>query len=146
MMSRSACVVLIALALLSGPSVRAIDTFDVECRGEYVIDWSLYCLGSVEYEFETEEIGSIGDDEGYEHLFDIKRLRTDEDWHVDFVRSDKRIRISMKGVSGTEVHIVNSYTDSTERTRFGLVVRRRAENTTYEALHECLPSTPMLGE
>jgi len=33
MMSRSACVVLIALALLGGPSVRAIDTFDIDGDG-----------------------------------------------------------------------------------------------------------------
>ena len=33
MTSRSACVVFIALALLSGSSVRAIDTFDIDGDG-----------------------------------------------------------------------------------------------------------------
>ena len=119
---------------------RLTDSFEVECRGDYVIDWALYCRGIVEYDLDVEEVDSIGDNEGYQHLFDIKRARTDAEWHVDFVRSDKRIRISMRGAPGTEVHIVNSYTDSTDRTRYGLIVRRRAERTTFEATHECLLS------
>jgi hypothetical protein len=51
---------------------------------------------------------------------------------VDFELESKTIRVSMAGAPGTAVHIVNSYMDSTEHTRYGLMVRRRAEKTLYD--------------
>jgi hypothetical protein len=51
---------------------------------------------------------------------------------------DKTVRVEMGGHVGTEVHIVNSFTDSTERKRYGLMVRRRAENTIFDTRYRCI--------
>ena len=111
------------------------DRFLVDARGDYTLDWFFYCLGEVRCEYETTPVESLGEENGYQHLFDIRRFDTDDDWHVDFELEDKTIRVSMAGVPGTVVHIVNSYMDSTEHTRYGLMVRRQAEKTLYDTMY-----------
>jgi oligo-alginate lyase len=120
---------------------RIEDTFIVEARGEYTFDWMFYCKGDVICPYETVPVESLGDDEGYQHLFDIRKFSTDSDWYVDFDLEDKTIRTTMVGEAGTEVFLVNSYTHSTEKKRYGLAVRRHTENTQFRAVHECLLKT-----
>ena len=123
---------------LRAGDLRVDDRFEIDARGEYVYDWFFYCLGDVECDYSTVSVAKLGEDEGYQHLFDIRKFQTDDPWHVDFVLEDKTIRAAMQGEPGTEVHMVNSYTDSTERTRHGLMVRRRAEKTVFNTTYTCI--------
>jgi hypothetical protein len=114
------------------------DTFVIESRGSHRYDWFFYCLGEPVCGYDTETVESLGKENGYQHLFDVRKFITDETWHVDFQLEDKTVRVEMEGAPVTEVHIINSYTDSTERTRYGLMVRREAENTVFDTRYTCL--------
>ncbi len=114
------------------------DRFEIDSRGEHTYDWFFYCLGEVRCERETAPVTSLGSENGYQHLFDVRKFVTDGEWNVDFVLPDKTVRVDMAGAPATEVHIVNSYTDSTEHKRYGLMVRRRAERTVYETRYRCI--------
>ena len=116
------------------------DRFEIDSRGEHTYDWFFYCAGEVRYGFETIPVASLGTENGYQHLFDVRRLVTDDEWSVDFVLADKTVCVEMAGAPATEVHIVNSYTHSTEHKRYGLMVRRRAECTVYETRYRCIRS------
>jgi oligo-alginate lyase len=113
------------------------DRFDVLTYEEHTMDWFFYCLGDLQCDYDTEALASLGDANGYQHLFDIRQFDTDGDWSVDFVLADKTIRVAMAGAPGTTVHLVNSYMDSTAHTRQGLVVRRRAISTSFDTLYTC---------
>lgn len=114
------------------------DRFEIDSHGVHTYDWFFYCAGEVRYRFNTVPVASLGGENGYQHLFDVRKFVTNEAWGVDFVLADKTVRVEMAGAPETEVHIVNSYTDSTEHKRYGLMVRRRAERTVYEARYRCV--------
>ncbi|MBT3344707.1 MAG: hypothetical protein HN712_28010 [Gemmatimonadetes bacterium] len=113
------------------------DRFDVQAYEEHTVDWFFYCLGDLQCQYDTVALTSLGDENGYQHLFDIRHFTTDDDWSVDFVLADKTVRVAMAGAPGTTVHLVYSYMDSTEHTRQGLVVRRRAVSTCFETRYTC---------
>ncbi len=134
---------------------RVEDEFLVHSWGDYSVDWFFYCNGNIKCDYETEKIETLApkylaagkpadegfraqQEAGYQHFFDIEKFETDGGWSVDFELPDKTIRISMKGEPGTTVHLVNSYTANKEVTRRGLVVRRRAEKTTFSTVYECI--------
>ena len=119
------------------------------------IDWFFYCKGDLKCGYDTEKVETLSaeymSDEkptddvyegkrqaGYQHLFDIAKFETDDDWTVNFELPDKTIKVSMKGEPGTTVFMVNSYTANTETTRRGLVIRRQAEKTTFRTVYECI--------
>ena len=111
------------------------DRFEVRAYEEHTVDWFFYCLGNLRCEYDTRPLTSLGEENGYQHLLDIRCFETDEDWSVDFVLSDKTVRVSMAGAPGTTVHLVNSPMDSTTHTRPGLVVRRQAASTDFETCY-----------
>ncbi|MBN2852416.1 MAG: heparinase II/III family protein [Clostridia bacterium] len=116
---------------------KVYDDFLVHGWGEYSIDWFFYCKGDLQCDYQTDPVETIGKEDGYQYLFDIKKFETDDDWHVCFVLEDKKVKVSMKGETGTTVFLVNSYTANMEQKRFGLVVRRQKEKTLYKATYEC---------
>ena len=118
---------------------RIEDSFRVDARGEYTMDWLFYCEGEAKCEYDTEPVEKLGEEEGYQHLFDVRRFAIEGDWFVDFTLSDKTVRVEMAGLPGTEVYLVKSYTDSTEHVREGLKVRRRCEKTTFATRYLCIP-------
>ena len=109
------------------------DNFEVEGRGEYLMDWFFYCKGDILCPYETTTVDKIGDADGYQYLFDIRTFESDDDWYVEFDMEDKKAVLTMKGEKGTRVFIVNSYTSNKESTRYGVVVRRKNEKTVYGA-------------
>ncbi|TVQ29583.1 MAG: hypothetical protein EA382_00055, partial [Spirochaetaceae bacterium] len=114
------------------------DAFSVDARREHLYDWFFYCAGEPHSSRETTPVPSLGTENGYQHLFDVRKFATDGAWSVDFELPDKTIRVEMSGAAGTEVHLVNSYTDSTAHTRWGLMVRRREVSTTFNARYRCI--------
>jgi oligo-alginate lyase len=122
---------------LAAGDLEVTDRFAIEARGEYTYDWFFYCLGDLVCTYDTVAVESLGDKNGYQHLFDVRKFETDGTWRVEFELEDKTIRVEMQGVPGTQVYLVNSYTDSTERTRRGLMVRRRAEDTLFDTKYSC---------
>lgn len=123
---------------LAVEDLKVHDRFEVDSRGTYTVDWMLYCRGTIVTDYDTEPVDSLGADDGYQHLYNIRRFTTDDRWHLDFELPDKTIRVSMDGAPGTMVHIVGSHTDSTARPRQGIIVRREAEHTVFDAVHECI--------
>jgi len=118
------------------------DRFRVTALGEHLLDWFFYCLGDLRCPWETEPVASLGEAEGYQHLLDVRRFCTDDDWHVDFALEGRTVRVAMAGVPGTTVHLVSSYMDSTEHRRPGLMVRRRAEATSFDTRYTCRRDRP----
>ncbi|MFO7636598.1 MAG: heparinase II/III family protein [Clostridia bacterium] len=116
---------------------RVHDAFTVKGIEEYVIDWVFYCEGEVSIDCPVEHVESIGDKEGYQHLKDIRGFDGSSDWRIAFEKPDKTLTLSMKGVPGTSVYVVNSYTRTFQDTRYGVIVRRRGMETVYEAVYEC---------
>jgi len=112
------------------------DNFLVHGWGDYSMDWFFYCKGDLICDYKTKKVDSIGNDDGYQHLFDIKKFQTDDDWFVTFLLDDKKIKVSMKGEKSTTVFLVNSYTANTQQKRYGIVVRREAEKTLYKTTYE----------
>ncbi|MCK5811860.1 MAG: heparinase II/III family protein [Clostridiales bacterium] len=115
---------------------KVYDDFLVHGWGEYSMDWFFYCKGEMLCEYDTISVDKIGEEDGYQHLFDIKQFNTDNDWFVTFKLEDKDIKVSMKGEKGTTVYLVNSYTANKEQKRYGIVVRRKASKTTYKTTYE----------
>jgi hypothetical protein len=113
------------------------DEFHVKGVEEYNIEWLFYCNGKISCSYETSAIDSLGDSEGYQHLFDIHKFCCDSDWSIDFVMNDKTVTLDFEGVEGTEVFLVNSYTTDFNKTRPGVIVRRRGSETLYKAKYTC---------
>lgn len=117
------------------------DRFDVHAYETHTMDWFFYCLGDLQCDYDTRPLASLGDDNGYQHLFDIRHFDTDDDWAVEFILADKTVRVAMAGSPGTTVHLVNSYMDSTAHTRQGLVVRRNTASTRFDTRYTCIRHT-----
>jgi len=131
------------------------DDFLVYSWDTHLVDWFFYCEGELICNNETEDVETLAPEylkngkpdphgriaprqAGYQHLMDVKRFKTDEDWTVDFELPDKIIRVTMKGEPETIVHLVNSYTANKEKTRRGLMVRRQADKTLFATTYECI--------
>ncbi|MBN2851953.1 MAG: alginate lyase family protein [Clostridia bacterium] len=113
------------------------DEFLVKGVEDYTIDWCFYCKGEAVIPYAYDNVDSIGDSEGYEHLFDIRSFSGDNDWQISFELSDKTVLLDMKGEKGTTVYVVNSYTESFKETRYGVIVRRTGNETLYDTTYTC---------
>ncbi|MBN1623594.1 MAG: heparinase II/III family protein [Clostridia bacterium] len=113
------------------------DEFHVKGVEEYNIEWLFYCKGKIECSYETEVIGSLGDSEGYQHLFDVRKFSGEFDWSIDFEMNDKTVTLDFEGMKGTEVFLVNSYTTDFNTTRPGVIVRRKGSETLFKAKYTC---------
>ncbi|HPQ47887.1 MAG TPA: heparinase II/III family protein [Clostridia bacterium] len=134
---------------------RVEDEFEVHNWDTHEIDWFFYCEGEQKCSYKTEKVETLADDflkngtekdqimmpprqAGYQHLLDIEKFMTDDDWYVDFELPDKTIRVTMKGEPGTTVHLFDSYTANMEKRRRGIMVRRTADRTTFRTTYECI--------
>lgn len=120
---------------IDGPVVY--DEFLVKGVEKYNIDWVFYCKGELSCEYTTEKVESLGTDEGYQHLFDIKKFDGTNDWSVKFDLVDKTVILDMEGQHDTEVFMVNSYTKDFNSTRPGIIVRRKGTGSLYKAKYTC---------
>ncbi|MBN2558829.1 MAG: heparinase II/III family protein [Clostridia bacterium] len=121
---------------IEGPVVS--DEFTVAGVEEYTIDWVFYCKGDLTCGYETEASGPLGDSEGYQHLFDVKKFDGSGDWKVAFETKDKTIVLEMQGAPGTEVFMVGSYTEDFKSTRAGVLVRRHGSGSVFKAKYTCM--------
>lgn len=121
---------------IDGPTLY--DEFTIKGVEQYTIDWLFYCEGKLSCKYETEKCGPLGDKEGYQHLFNIRRFVTDDNWQVTFELEDKTINVSMKGEPGTEVYLFESYTFDFNTTRPGILVRRQGSETAFRTKYECV--------
>lgn len=131
------------------------DDFLVHSWDTHLVDWFFYCEGDLVCEYDTKEVETLAPDylksgkpdphgrqapkqAGYQHLLEVKKFETDEDWTVNFELPDKTIKVSMAGEPGTTVHLVNSPTANKEKTRRGIMVRRQADKTLFTTTYECI--------
>jgi hypothetical protein len=120
---------------IDGPVVY--DEFLVKGVEEYNIDWLFYCKGELSCGYITEAVESLGESEGYQHLFDIRKFSGGSDWQVKFEMEDKTVFLDMTGEPGTEVFLVNSYTRDFNSIRPGVVVRRNGKGSFFKAKYTC---------
>ncbi len=113
------------------------EKFLVKGVEDYTIDWCFYCKGEVKISSPYKKIDSLGDEEGYQHLFDIKEIDGSRNQRISFVLPDKVIHLDMKGHNDSKIYIVNSYTKTFQETRYGVIVRRHGESTLYECTYTC---------
>ena len=116
---------------------QVYDEFLVKGVEEYNMEWLFYCKGKINCNYKTETVESLGDSEGYQHLFDIRKFSGDDDWKIEFEMMDKTISLDFKGEKGTDVFLVNSYTTDFNSTRPGVIVRRKGSKTIYKAKYTC---------
>jgi len=113
------------------------DEFLVKGVEEYNIEWLFYCKGEIGCSHETTDVESLGDTEGYQHLFGIRKFSGDKDWSIDFEMEDKVLKLEFKGYPGTDVFLVNSYTTDFNSTRPGVIVRRKGSEALFSAKYIC---------
>ncbi len=121
---------------IDGPVVY--DEFLIKGVEEYNIDWLFYCKGELSNEYDAEAVESLGTEEGYQHLFDIRKFNGKNDWTVSFEMDDKTVRLDMEGAPGTEVFMVNSYTRDFNSTRPGVIVRRKGTGSFFKTKYTCV--------
>lgn len=131
------------------------DEFLVHSWDTHIVDWFFYCEGELTCDYEIEKVGTLAPDylksgkpdphgrvaprqAGYQHLLDVEKFETDDEWSVCFELPDKTIKLTMDGEPGTTVHLFNSYTANKKKTRRGIMVRRRADKTTFRTEYECI--------
>lgn len=120
---------------IDGPVVY--DEFTIKGVEEYNIEWLFYCKGELKCNYETIEVESLGTEEGYQHLFDIRKFDGSKNWTVEFELEDKSVVLDMEGAPETEVFLVNSYTTDFNSTRPGVIVRRKGKESLYKAKYTC---------
>lgn len=120
---------------IDGPVVY--DEFTVKGVEEYNIEWLFYCKGELKCNYDTVAVDSMGTEEGYQHLFDIRKFNGSKDWTIEFELEDKTVVLDMEGAPETEVFLVNSYTTDFNSTRPGVIVRRKGTGSIYKAKYTC---------
>ncbi len=120
---------------IDGPVVY--DEFTIKGVEEYNIEWLFYCKGELKCKYDTVAVDSLGNDEGYQHLFDIRKFDGSKNWTVEFKLEDKTVVLDMEGAPETEVFLVSSYTTDFNSTRPGVIVRRKGNGSFYKAKYTC---------
>lgn len=114
-------------------NLRLLDSFEVYSKDEHIMDWVFYCKGDISYDFNASDSRKPGHDNGYQHMLDCRVFRTNGQWSVCWVLDGHILELTMEGVPDTEVYIFNSYEDTINHTRYGLLVRRKGKGTVYKA-------------
>lgn len=118
-----------------------IDEFHVQAAAELDLDYAFYCKGQVRITDKYETVDKLGDNEGYQHLFDIKKVNNEKDVTIAFELADKTVYVTVAGSKGSKIFVVNSYVDNFNDTRYGLLVRRNGKSTTYKVTYKCVLKT-----
>jgi hypothetical protein len=117
------------------------DEFHVQAATELDLDYAFYCKGQVRITDKYETVDKLGDKEGYQHLFDIKKVNNEKDVTIAFELTDKTVYVTVAGSKASKIFVVNSYVDNFNDTRYGLLVRRNGKSATYKVTYKCVLKT-----
>lgn len=116
---------------------RVYDYFTVKAVDTLELDYAFYCKGKCIIDAPYEEVDKIGDSEGYQHLFDIKKIDNSERTYIKFDMEDKVLTVKIEPKAGSIVYVVNSYVNNFNDTRYGIIIRRNAMEETFKVTYEC---------
>jgi hypothetical protein len=117
---------------------KVYDKFEIKSFEELESDYVFYCKGKCVIDYNYEEVQSIGDKEGYQHLFDIKKIDNEKPVTVKFDMEDKVVNVTVEPEEGSVVYVVNSYVNNFNDKRHGIIVRRKGKSGTYKVTYECV--------
>ncbi len=113
------------------------DRFTCSSTSEHVYDWAFHAPGTLTLSVKTEpRPGPLGDRNGYQHIQSVARAATDGEWSATWDNGGVRMTIRFKAAPGTEVFTgIGPGRDPADKVPV-VVVRRRATETVFDALHQ----------
>lgn len=110
-----------------------IDLFDLDAGEPRVADWVYHNIGEHAPHFDTTALdGSLGEDDGYQHITDVRTAALDGNWRTDFeMEGTGRVRLTMLGEEGTRVYLGSGLTGRGIEPIPSLVVRRETDATAW---------------
>lgn len=109
---------------LGGGRLTDIFTAEDKTGAAHIYDYTFYCKGELEYDFEAAPCGQIFDQNGYQHLQNPQKYVSDSDIVLTFVQPDKQTKLTIKGEKGTTLYLFKSYVQSINNQRWGIIIRR----------------------
>ncbi|HXK71683.1 MAG: heparinase II/III family protein [Clostridia bacterium] len=117
---------------------KIYDQFSVKAVEDLELDYAFYSKGECIIENEYEKVDSIGESEGYQHLFDIKKIDNRDTVTVKFELEDKILSVTIEPDEDSVVYIVNSYVNNFNDTRYGIIIRRNGKERIFNVTYECV--------
>ncbi len=114
------------------------DNFNVKAYEDLLLDYAFYSKGVCSVDMPYEEVDKLGDKEGYQHLFDIKKFDNSKDIRVKFEMEDKILYVDIEGEEGSELYTVNSYENNFNSTRHGIIIRKEGKDKTFNVTYDCV--------
>jgi hypothetical protein len=104
------------------------------------LDWCFHGSGHLETTLPLEPAEHAGTEGGFDRLRNVRVGRTDDAWQVEWRDGTRTVRLSFKGVPGTEVLLASGDGNPVGPELGVLIVRRRAASTCFEGSFEILAS------
>ena len=117
---------------------KVYDIFNIKAVDVLDLDYVFYCKGKCIIDYKYENVDKIGNDEGYQHLFDIKKIDNSSAVTIKFDIEDKIVYVTVEPEEGSILYVVNSYVNNFNDTRQGIIVRRKSKEETYKVTYECV--------
>lgn len=116
-----------------------LDSFEVKCQEESMMDWIFHCKGEIVSDFPFEEAKSFYEVNGYDQIMDLKELITDKMWSVRWKMPNGILKLNFEGAEQTHVFMGRCF-GRNGLERLGIViVRRNAKSTCFQAKFEYMP-------
>jgi hypothetical protein len=114
-----------------------MDTFEVECNQESVIDWVFHCEGELGHpsieagRLEMSPAPSFEQGNGYDQLADLQSTMVDSNWRLTWKTSTGTLTLLVDSESGTQVYTGYGYGVHELRDLGMVIVRRKSDKTTF---------------
>ncbi len=116
---------------------RIEDRFECASGKDHSYDWAFHVPGRVTSSLKLEpQAGPLGKDNGYQHITGVARARTDGAWWVRWDSEGASLTLRFEAGPATEVFTgFGPGRDPSNKVPV-VIVRRRAANTVFAAVHE----------
>jgi len=115
---------------------RATERFTCESADEHVYDWAFHSLGELTLSMTTSELeGRLGDENGYQHIRQIRQAASDTDWVATWTRGNATLRLHVKGAPGTSLYTGVGPGPNPAEPVAMVVIRRRGRTVVFEVDH-----------
>ncbi len=123
-----------------------IDIFSAQSDADHVYDLAYHNFGTLKPGLETVSRGeALAEDNGYQHIRDIKQARTDDGWFADFVVTGGTVRVNVLGSEDTELFFGMGMTDNPPADCPMLIARRSGLETTFTSVIEIAREEPQIS-
>jgi hypothetical protein len=121
-----------------------LDTFEVVCEKEAVIDWVFHCKGEFKGirtgsgEVKMQSAPSFDQDNGYDQIINLKEICLDGDWSICWKTEGGGLTLYVEGEKGTRVFTGLCYkTVGLLQDLPIVIIRRTAEQTIFKCRFLC---------